>query len=224
MDFRAPSLHSLFKAAIPEYWLNDYLNGACESSEILQCCNHKMLGEGKLFIGFANPSTKVILEMSTKDKKWEVQALRRLFRLRESLFAEQRFEYLILDTSPGLQYSSINSVVAADIALIVTTPEESDIEGNQQMVRYLYRRIGTRIIVLFNKVASDWVQSEKMKRLKDSLASQKTMFCDDMGCFCELPVSEDPCFFACEEEYHPFSKGLEKIAVRLMHLKITGEP
>lgn len=223
MDFQAPSLHSLFETAPPEFWLNDYLDGGCEPNETIQNCNSKRL-EGQLFVGFANPSTKAILEMSARNSRWEVKALQRLFELRESLLTEQGFEYLILDTSPGLQYSSINSVVAADIALIVTTPEESDIAGTQQMIHFLHRRIGKRIMVLFNKVPSDWVQSEEMTRLKDSLASQKTIFCDDIRCFCELPVSENPCFFACEKGYHPFSKCLGKIVSRLMLLNAVDEP
>ena len=223
MDFQAPSLHSLFKTASPQYWLNDYLNGDCEPNEMMQQCNRKMLG-GQLFVGFANPSTKAIMEMSGRNARWEVKALMRLFELRKSLLAEQGFEYLILDTSPGLQYSSINSVVAADIALIVTTAEESNIIGTQQMVRLFCRRIGKKIMVLFNKVPSDWVQSEEMTRLKDSLASQKTIFCDYMKCFCELPASENPCFFAYEKEHHPFSKDLEKIVSRLMLLNAVNEP
>jgi len=217
MDFQAPSLHSLFETAPPEYWLNDYLNGDCEPNEAIQNCNSKML-DGQLFVGFANPSTEAILKMSAMNARWEVKALQRLFELRKALLAEQGFEYLIFDTGPGLQYSSINSVVAADIALIVATPEGSDIVGTQQMVNFLHRRIGKRTMVLFNKVPSHWMQSEEMMRLKDSLASQKTIFCDDMECFCDLPASENPCYFAYEKEHHPFSKGLERIVSKLMLL------
>lgn len=223
MDFRAPSLYSLFETELPKYWLNDYLNGVCKSDEMLQSSSHKILKGGKLFVGFANPSTKAIVEMSAKNPKWKMQALQRLFGLRKSLLKERGFEYLILDTSPGFQYSSINSVVAADIALIVTTPNESDISGTQEMVHFLYGRIGKEIMILLNKVPSDRVKSEELKKLKDVFASKKTVFCDDMACFCDVPVSEDPCFFACEKEDHPFSKGLRKIVSRLMLLNIRSE-
>jgi MinD-like ATPase involved in chromosome partitioning or flagellar assembly len=223
MDFRAPSLHSLFKIEPPVHWLNDYLNGVCESDEMLRSCDRKML-RGQLFVGFADPSTKAILDMLGRDMRWEMQALQRLFGLRRSLLEEQGFEYLIFDTSPGLQYSSINSVVAADAALIVTTYEASDIAGTQQMFRYLCGRVGKKIMVLFNKVLSERGLSEEMIRVKDSFASEKTILCDDMGCFCDVPLSEDPCFFACEEEYHPFSRALRGIVSRLMLLNVSGEP
>jgi MinD-like ATPase involved in chromosome partitioning or flagellar assembly len=153
-----------------------------------------------------------------------MQALQRLFGLRKSLFEDQGFEYLILDTSPGLQYSSINSVVVADAALIVTTSEESDIAGTQQMFRYLYGRVGKKIMVLFNKVPYERGLSEEMMRVKDSFVSEKTILCDDMGCFCDVPVSEDPCFFAREEEYHPFSRALRRIVSRLILLNVRSEP
>ena len=113
--------------------------------------------------------------------------------------------------------------MAADIALIVTTPNEADIAGTQEMIRFLYSRIGKEIMILLNKVPSDRLNSEELKKLKDVFASKKTVFCDDMGCYCALPVSEDPCFFACEKEDHPFSKGLRKIVSRLMLLNTRSE-
>ncbi len=35
LDFRAPSLHALFKDYKTDYWLNDYLNGVCEIDKVL---------------------------------------------------------------------------------------------------------------------------------------------------------------------------------------------
>jgi len=48
------------------------------------------------------------------------------------------FDYVILDTSPGLQYSSINAIVSADVVLVVTSVDKSDVEGTQRMIHGLY--------------------------------------------------------------------------------------
>ena len=40
LDFRAPSLHAVFKASNSEYWLNDYLNGVCEIDKVLVDVTH----------------------------------------------------------------------------------------------------------------------------------------------------------------------------------------
>ncbi|MCZ2809667.1 MAG: ParA family protein, partial [Candidatus Bathyarchaeota archaeon] len=131
LDFRAPSLHVIFKTCKSEYWLNDYLNRVCEIDKVLTDCGSNYVAKGKMFVGLANPSTEAIREMASKDRKWEMKALGRLFYLRNSLLNELHFDYVIFDTSPGLQYSSINAVVSADVVLVVTTLDKSDVIGTQ---------------------------------------------------------------------------------------------
>jgi septum site-determining protein MinD len=88
MDFRAPSLYALFKFDQPDYWLNDYLTGACEIGKILRNIPYEGVEKEKLFVGFANPSIEAIREMLAKNRKWEMHALTRLLSLRESLLGE----------------------------------------------------------------------------------------------------------------------------------------
>ena len=121
LDFSAPSLHSIFKNVESDFWLNDFLNRACKINRVLNCCNSTLDVKGNLYVGLADPSTKAIREMSSKDRKWEMQALSRLFSLKTSLFNELDFDYVILDTSPGLQYSSINAIFVSDVSFLVTT-------------------------------------------------------------------------------------------------------
>jgi len=107
LDFRAPSLHVLFKGYKAQYWLNDYLNGVCEIDKVLIDASRDHGNGGKLMVGLANPSTEAIREMTAKDRKWEMKALGRLLSLRSSILNDGDFDYLLFDTSPGLQYSSI---------------------------------------------------------------------------------------------------------------------
>jgi MinD-like ATPase involved in chromosome partitioning or flagellar assembly len=212
MDFRAPSLYALFNFDQPEYWLNDYLNGACEPSKILRnvCCEG--VEKEKLFVGFANPSIEAIREMLAKNRKWEMHALTRLLSLRESLLEGLGFDHLIFDTSPGLQYSSINAVVAADIALVVTTLDEPDMEGTFQMLHDLYEHFEKKTMVLLNKVPSGLPPSERMKRLQSAFSSLKLVFDSSVACSCDIPLSENPCFYACEKQSYAFSRKMQKIA------------
>jgi septum site-determining protein MinD len=77
LDFRAPSLQSILKAKNTEYWINDYLNGVCDIKKVLVDLSKTYAKRGKLLVGFANPSTEAIREMSAKDRKWEMKALGR---------------------------------------------------------------------------------------------------------------------------------------------------
>ncbi|NIU82347.1 MAG: AAA family ATPase, partial [Candidatus Korarchaeota archaeon] len=71
--------------------------------------------------------------------------------LKDSFLNEMEFDYLIWDTSPGLQYSSINAIVSADVTLVVTTIDASDIEGTQRMIHELYDLFEKKTGVLMNK-------------------------------------------------------------------------
>jgi MinD-like ATPase involved in chromosome partitioning or flagellar assembly len=216
MDFRAPSLYSLFKMKEPEYWLNDYLNGGCCAKDLLQKCDSDKLGIGNLFVGFANPSIEAFREIASKDKRWEMEALTRLFSFRDSLFNELGFDWLFLDTSPGLQYSSVNAVVVADVALVVTTLDESDVQGTQLMLQGLYEHFEKKTLVVMNKVPDGLTQSQRVKDFQEVLGGFPLVFGECIGCSCDLPISEDPCFFACHRRDHQFSKTLEKIASEIV--------
>ena len=114
LDFRAPSLHAIFDENGTENWINDYLNGACDIQKVIVDITKKISKTGKLYVGLANPSTEAIRDMSAKDRKWEMRALGRLLSLKNSLLNDMKLDFVILDTSPGLQYSSINAIVSAD--------------------------------------------------------------------------------------------------------------
>jgi len=53
----------------------------------------------------------------TKDRKWEVKALTRTLAGKKEIIAEKKVDYVIFDTSPGAQYSSINALAGADVVL-----------------------------------------------------------------------------------------------------------
>jgi len=90
-----------------------------------------------LFVGLADPSTEVIRDMSSNDRKWGMEAFGRLLSLKNSLLNNMGFDYVILDTNPGLQYSSINTIVVADLVLVVTSIDKSDVDGTQRMINDL---------------------------------------------------------------------------------------
>ena len=114
LDLRAPSIHSIFKNE-KKYWLNDYLNKACSIENVLTDCTSKDMGKGKLLVGLANPSTEAILEMESKNRTWEIEALSRLLSLRTSLLNDMHFHYVFFDASPGIIYSSINAIASSTL-------------------------------------------------------------------------------------------------------------
>ena len=215
MDFRAPSLHAIFKVNSAKYWLNDYLNGICNIKNVIVNCPSKV--NNYLYLGLANPSTEAIREMSAKDRKWEMKALGRLLSLRNTLLNDLNFDYLIMDTSPGLQYSSINAIVSADTVIVITTMDISDIQGTQRMVHELYDLFEKKTGIIVNKVPIEMISAleerEKLRKKYEEIS--KLPVIDVAPCFCDVLRLGGSTIFSLEKPEHPFTKILKEIATKV---------
>jgi MinD-like ATPase involved in chromosome partitioning or flagellar assembly len=217
LDFRAPSLHAIFKKQNLNYWLNDYLNGVCEINKVLVDETKEHGNGGKLFVALANPSTEAIRDMTAKDRKWEMKALGRLLSLRSSLLNDMGLDYLICDTSPGLQYSSINAIVTADVVLVVTSLDASDINGSQRMTSELYDLFEKKTGILVNKVIADYLSSEKeQKKFDKYIKNLHTLpVLATIPCFCDVLRAAGDFIFTEERPDHPFSETLVDLAAKV---------
>ncbi|MEJ2281027.1 MAG: MinD/ParA family protein [Candidatus Bathyarchaeota archaeon] len=217
LDFRAPSLHALFKDYKTDYWLNDYLNGVCEIDKVLIDATKDHANGGKLLVALANPSTEAIRDMTAKDRKWEMKALGRLLSLRSSIINDEGFDYIIFDTSPGLQYSSINAIVTADVVLVVTSLDISDINGSQRMTSELYDLFEKKTGILVNKVIADFLSSEaEKKKFNKYIKSIHTLpILATIPCFCEVLRAAGDFIFTEERPEHPFTETLEDLAIKV---------
>lgn len=217
LDFRAPSLHAAFASDSVEYWLNEYLDGTCDIKKVLVDLSQQHGNGGRFYAGLANPTTEAIRDVSAKDRKWEMRALGRLLSLKNTLLNDMHLDYLIFDTSPGLQYSSINAIVSADVALVVTTLDTSDIKGTQRMTHELYDLFEKKTGILLNKVPAEMLTSESQKKsLYKKLNNVHTLpILEIIPCFCDILRAGGTHIFAEEKPDHPFTRTLEKIAKRI---------
>jgi septum site-determining protein MinD len=217
LDFRAPSLHAIFKKQNLNYWLNDYLNGVCEINKVLVDVTKDHGNGGKLFVALANPSTEAIRDMTAKDRKWEMKALGRLLSLRSSLLNEMGLDYIICDTSPGLQYSSINAIVTADVVLVVTSLDASDINGSQRMTSELYDLFEKKTGILVNKVIAEYLSSDKeQKKFNKYIKNIHTLpVLATIPCFCEVLRAAGDFIFTEERPEHPFTETIEELATKV---------
>jgi septum site-determining protein MinD len=174
-DLRAPSLHNLFDIDVPDWWLNDYLNGDCEIDE----CITEVAPN--YFVGFANPDAEAIREMMGKGRSWEAQALTRTITISEVL-SGMGFGKLIFDTAPGLAYSSINAVVGSDVVALVMRMDALDILGTKEMVRGVYELLEKPTFVVVNMVLPEQVMAHDSV-LKRTFGEQTLAF---LPCLCEV--------------------------------------
>jgi MinD-like ATPase involved in chromosome partitioning or flagellar assembly len=215
LDFRAPSLFSILKTPNAEYWLNDYLNNTCEIDKTLIDLSSRIPGDGKFFTCLANPSTEAIRDMSSKDRKWEMRALGRLLSLKETLLTAKKFDYLIFDTSPGLQYSSINAIVAADFVVVATTGDRSDVDGTKRMLSELYNLFEKKTGLVLNKVLDPAVTAKKTEMQNKIKREYQVPLLGMVPCFCEILRAEGNLIFVQDKPDHPFTKILAEMARKI---------
>jgi septum site-determining protein MinD len=162
--------------------------------------------------------------MSSKDRKWEMRALGRLLALRETLLKDQNFDYFIFDTSPGLQYSSINAIVAADFAVIATTGDRSDVDGTKRMIAELYNLFEKKTGLVFNKVLDPSATAKKTEMANKIKADYQVPLLAMVPCFCEILRAEGNLIFVQDKPDRPFTKILAEIAKKSKPTTSTSQP
>ena len=111
---------------------------------------------GKLWIGFSSPLKKDIFKLEMADKDTKKEVIRRFINLRERLVSEYDADFIILDTSPGMRFWSINTLAIADVLLLTLKTGEFDVEGTRKVVDEIYTnftKFGSKAFLLCNRVA-----------------------------------------------------------------------
>jgi septum site-determining protein MinD len=130
------------------------------------------------------------------------------------------FDYLICDTSPGLQYSSINAIVSADVVLVISGMDISDIRGTQRMIDELYDLFEKKTGLIMNKVFAETLlsKSQRSDLAKQLMNNANLPLIEMIPCFCDILKTGGTNIFATENPEHPFIKTLDKVATSIDNL------
>jgi chromosome partitioning protein len=163
LDVYAPSLQAYFERSTDK-WINDLLSENAKIDDIMldmtpiieeyQQAREKV---GKLWIGSSNPQKEEVykLEGGGKQTSAKIQLLRKFIQLREDLISEYNSDYIIIYTSPGIRYWSINSLTIADTLFLTLKLGDLDIEGTKKMANDIYgsfTKSGAKSYLLLNGV------------------------------------------------------------------------
>lgn len=126
LDVYAPSLQDYFQWQ-PKKSINDYLFENANADEVIQDLTgvlnkfpptdgEQADSKGKLLVGFSSTSKDEIykLDGAVRQEGSKIQLLRKFLMLREEIVSNYNADYIIIDTSPGIRYWSINSLAIAD--------------------------------------------------------------------------------------------------------------
>lgn len=217
-DFRAPSLITIFQAKESvTRWVNDYLDGKARIDDIMVDMTNKYLTKGKFMVGFANVEMDAMREIAKKDRKWQMNALKKVIAMKEDLKNSLGIDVIVLDTSPGVQYSSVNAVVSSDICVIISSMDLLDLEGAQRMVMDLYEPFEKKTFILVNKAMPHmFVKEDSQSNLIDSVKGHFTQpIIAIIPCYCDLLLAQRVSLFTLDKPEHPFTWTLNEIVKRL---------
>jgi chromosome partitioning protein len=246
VDVYAPSLHAYFEHT-PKKWINDFLfdNATLQDVMIdmtstvdkisLKPSSLPQSSKGKLWVGYSNPQKEAIFNMETgsKTSNSPMQLLRRFIQLREDLISENDCDYLIMDTSPGIRYWSINSLAIADTLFLTLKFGDLDIDGTKKMANEIYRsftQFGAKSFLLLNRVAGYCMPNSDAGTKHREFGANESGLIDasDYGgllakevnmdlisaipCYCDIQFSRKEFLTVLKYPSHPFAHQLSYLA------------
>lgn len=249
-DVYAPSLQGYFQVK-PDKWLNDLLLNNAKVEDVLIDMTpmiKKLSGEsarknGRLWIGFSNPQKEEVYKLEgtagqSEQSSGKIQLLRRFIQLREDILVKYDADFVILDTSPGIRYWSINSLAIADILLLTLKFGDQDIEGTRRIASDIYtsfEKFGAKPYLLLNRVNGYCIpntlilpHSHEMKSktggditvpqlderdLGSALSAEVSIsLLSTIPCYCDIQFSRKEFLSALQYPDHPFARHIEKLA------------
>jgi cellulose biosynthesis protein BcsQ len=128
----------------PKYWINNFLFNAAEFENIIYDLTRLIRNFtdtkesqqelGKFFVAFSNSSKEEItkLDGTLRHDTSKLELLRKFILIEEERAYQNDIDYIIIDTSPGVRYWSINSLAIADLIILSLKLDSIDIEGTKK--------------------------------------------------------------------------------------------
>lgn len=111
---------------------------------------------GKLWICFCNNRKEDIQKLEAGTNETKKEMFKRLLLLRERLISKYSLDYILIDTSPGIRFWSLNALAIADIFLLTLKMGDLDVDGTRSMATEIYStfaKYGSKSFLLCNRVA-----------------------------------------------------------------------
>jgi MinD-like ATPase involved in chromosome partitioning or flagellar assembly len=209
------------------------LRGDEKISDIILDISDEIGVDGKLYLGLSSPRKYDIDEIEIHhDLKWQLTALKRFIREKNTLIEDYQLDYLFLDTSPGIRLWSINAIGIADILFLMMTINDTNIAGTKQMVTDMYENLipfKSRLYLLLNRIPSSMalehtsVSGSDVQRWESELERSIAMpVIGSIPCFCDIQFTRHEFLFAIKQPNHPFSIKMRDIAANI-HEAITQQ-
>ena len=252
LDVYAPSLQDYFQWQ-PKKSINDYLFENANVDEVIQDLTgvlnkfphndgEKPDSRGKLLVGFSSTSKDEIykLDGAVRQEGSKIQLLRKFLMLREEIVSKYNADYIVIDTSPGIRYWSINSLAIADTILLSLKLDGIDLKGTRLLAKEIYEsltKLGTKSYLLLNRAAGYCLPptmagestSSTQELYNTTIGNQSTIISklnEDIGmdtilsipCYCDIQFDSNEFLTALRYPDHPFASKIDDLIEKLKEI------
>jgi len=253
VDVYAPSLQDYFQWQ-PKKSINDYLFENANIDEVIHDLSPVLnkfsskdgeqsdSSKGKLLVAFSSTSKDEIykLDGAVRQEGSKIQLLRKFLMLREEIVSKYNADFVIIDTSPGIRYWSINSLAIADTILLSLKLDGIDLKGTRLLAREIYdslTKLGTRSYLLLNRAAGYCLPpnlageqtsatQEMFNNTVDNQSAVISKLSADIGmdtilsipCYCDIQFDSNEFLTALRYPNHPFAGKIDALIDKLKNI------
>lgn len=250
VDVYAPSLQDYFQWQ-PKKSINDYLFENANIDEVIHDLSPVLnkfrsndgeqsdSSKGKLWVAFSSTSKDEIykLDGAVRQEGSKIQLLRKFLMLREEIVSKYNADFIIIDTSPGIRYWSINSLAIADTILLSLKLDGIDLKGTRLLAKEIYdslTKLGTKSYLLLNRAAGYCLPpnlvgeqtSATQEMYNNTVDNQSTVISKlnaDIGmdtilsipCYCDIQFDSNEFLTALRYPNHPFAGKIDALIEKL---------
>ncbi len=249
LDVYAPSLQDYFQWQ-PKKSINDYLFENASIDEVIHDLTpvlakfppsngEKSDSKGKILAGFSSTSKEEIykLDGAVRQEGTKIQLLRKFLMLREEIVSKYDADFVIIDTSPGIRYWSINSLAIADTILLSLKLDGIDLKGTRLLAKEIYEsltKLGTKSYLLLNRAAGYCLPpnmagentTATQELYNTTVGDQSTVISklsEDIGmdtilsipCYCDIQFDSNEFLTALRYPDHPFAAKIDTLIEKL---------
>jgi chromosome partitioning protein len=253
VDVYAPSLQDYFQWQ-PKKSINDYLFENANIDEVIHDLSPVLnkfssndgeqsdSSKGKLLVAFSSTSKDEIykLDGAVRQEGSKIQLLRKFLMLREEIVSKYNADFIIIDTSPGIRYWSINSLAIADTILLSLKLDGIDLKGTRLLAREIYdslTKLGTKSYLLLNRAAGYCLPpnlageqtsatQEMFNNTVDNQSAVISKLNADIGmdtilsipCYCDIQFDSNEFLTALRYPNHPFAGKIDALIEKLKNI------
>ena len=253
VDVYAPSLQDYFQWQ-PKKSINDYLFENANIDEVIHDLSPVLnkfsskdgeqsdSSKGKLLVAFSSTSKDEIykLDGAVRQEGSKIQLLRKFLMLREEIVSKYNADFVIIDTSPGIRYWSINSLAIADTILLSLKLDGIDLKGTRLLAREIYdslTKLGTKSYLLLNRAAGYCLPpnlageqtsatQEMFNNTVDNQSAVISKLSADIGmdtilsipCYCDIQFDSNEFLTALRYPNHPFAGKIDALIEKLKNI------